>query len=40
VALVIAAGMPGDGAVLNPWPFPNRSVSAGTTLTSSGGTPS
>ena len=31
---------PFDGAVLNPCPVPNRSVSAGTTFTSSGGTPS
>jgi hypothetical protein len=40
VALLIAAGVPSDGAVLKPWPLPKRSVSAGTTLTSSGGTPS
>src|SRR4051812_6304272 len=39
-ALVIAAPAPSDGLVLNPWPVPKRSVSAGTTLTSSGGTPS
>ena len=40
VALAIAAVAPGDGVVLKPCPFPNRSVSAGTTLTSSAGTPS
>src|SRR5215211_2557335 len=40
VALEIAAGVPGEGAVLKPWPSPKRSVSAGTTLTSSAGTPS
>ena len=40
VALLIAAGVPSDGFVLKPWPVPKRSVSAGTTLTSSGGTPS
>src|SRR4051794_24034397 len=40
VALLIAAGAPSDGAVLKPWPLPKRSVSAGTTLTSSAGTPS
>ena len=40
VALTIAASVPPDGLVLNPWPSPKRSVSAGTTLTSSGGTPS
>src|SRR4051794_35494952 len=40
VALEIAAGAPPDGAVLWPWPLPKRSVSAGTTLTSSAGTPS
>ena len=38
VALLIAAGVPSDGFVLKPWPVPKRSVSAGTTLTSSGGT--
>src|SRR3954465_15683361 len=40
VALVIAAGAPADGLVLYPCPLPKRSVSAGTTLTSSAGTPS
>src|SRR5689334_16126345 len=40
VALAIAAGAPPDGLVLKPWPLPKRSVSAGTTLTSSAGTPS
>src|SRR4051812_41521770 len=40
VAVEIAAPVPGDGAVLKPWPSPKRSVSAGTTLTSSAGTPS
>src|SRR5215207_11764103 len=40
LALSIAAGVPADGLVLKPWPSPKRSVSAGTTLTSSGGTPS
>src|SRR5262245_31042116 len=40
VALVIAAEVPSDGLVLKPWPLPKRSVSAGTTFTSSGGTPS
>src|SRR5215211_8198786 len=39
-ALTMAASVPGDGAVLNPCPSPKRSVSAGTTFTSSGGTPS
>ena len=32
--------VPDEGLVLNPWPTPKRSVSAGTTFTSSGGTPS
>src|SRR4051794_22942587 len=40
VALAIAAGVPGDGLVLKPWPVPKRFSSAGTTFTSSGGTPS
>src|SRR3954462_5896549 len=40
LALAIAASTPGDGAVLNPWPAPNRFSSAGTTLTSSAGIPS
>src|SRR5215204_404818 len=40
VAFEIAAGVPPDGLVLKPWPSPKRSVSAGTTLTSSEGTPS
>src|SRR4051794_16437624 len=40
VALEIAAGVPGEGLVLKPWPVPKRSSSAGTTLTSSAGTPS
>ena len=40
VALAIAAGTPSDGLVLNPWPVPKRFSSAGTTLTSSAGTPS
>ena len=39
-ALEIAAGVPSDGVVLKPWPTPKRSVSLGTTLTSSAGTPS
>src|SRR3954468_4590140 len=40
VALLIAAGAPGDGDVLKPCPLPKRSVSAGLTFTSSAGTPS
>src|SRR5919197_4411826 len=40
VAPAIAAAAPPDGVVLKPWPLPKRSVSAGTTLTSSAGTPS
>jgi hypothetical protein len=40
VALEIAAGVPADGLVLKPWPAPKRSVSAGTTFTSSAGMPS
>src|SRR3954452_11136822 len=40
VAVEIAALAPSEGAVLKPWPSPKRSVSAGTTLTSSAGTPS
>ncbi len=40
VARAMAASVPGDGLVLKPCPVPNRSVSAGTTLTSSAGTPS
>src|SRR3954453_7502728 len=40
VALEIAAQVPADGAVLNPWPTPKRSVSAGTTFTSNVGRPS
>jgi len=40
VALAIADGTPSDGLVLNPWPEPKRFSSAGTTLTSSAGTPS
>ena len=40
VAFAIAAGAPADGLVLKPWPTPKRSVSAGTTFTSSAGTPS
>src|SRR3954451_1256689 len=40
LALLMAAGAPADGAVLNPCPFPKRSVSAGFTFTSSAGTPS
>src|SRR3954453_1372735 len=40
VAVEIAALVPPDGAVLKPCPSPKRSVSAGTTLTSSAGTPS
>src|SRR4051794_40565651 len=40
LALAIAASIPADGLVLNPWPAPNRLSSAGTTLTSSAGTPS
>ena len=39
-ALTTAASVPSDGLVLNPCPSPKRSVSAGTTFTSSGGTPS
>ena len=39
-ALTTAAAVPSDGAVLKPWPTPKRFVSAGTTFTSSGGTPS
>src|SRR3954454_7472591 len=39
VAVEIAALVPPDGAVLKPCPSPKRSVSAGTTLTSSSGTP-
>ena len=31
-AVVIAASVPADGAVLKPWPTPNRSVSAGNHL--------
>src|SRR3954462_3139828 len=40
LALLMAAGAPGDGWVLNPCPLPKRSVSAGLTFTSSAGTPS
>src|SRR3954447_14947267 len=40
LALLMAAGAPGDGWVLKPCPFPKRSVSAGLTFTSSAGTPS
>src|SRR3954452_18785502 len=40
VALTIAADVPGDGLVLNPCPEPKRFSSAGTTFTSSAGTPS
>src|SRR5436190_20719756 len=40
LTLSIAARVPSDGVVLKPCPLPNRSVSAGTTLTSSAGTPS
>src|SRR3954471_9673691 len=40
VVLAIAAGVPPDGAALKPWPSPKRSASAGTTFTSSAGTPS
>src|SRR5215212_11207977 len=40
VAVEMAALVPPDGAVLKPCPSPKRSVSAGTTLTSSAGTPS
>src|SRR4029079_17312775 len=40
VALLIAADAPSEGDVLKPWPWRKRSVSAGTTLTSSEGTPS
>src|SRR3954452_22274394 len=40
VALLIAAGAPGDGDVLKPCPWPKRSVSAGLTFTSSADTPS
>ncbi len=40
VALAIASGTPSDGLVLKPWPEPKRLSSAGTTLTSSAGTPS
>src|SRR5436309_5179540 len=40
VALAIAADAPSEGLVLKPCPTPKRSVSAGTTLTSSAGTPS
>ena len=36
---LIAASVPEDGLVLYPCPVPKRSVSAGTTLTSSAGTP-
>jgi hypothetical protein len=39
-ALAIASGVPPDGFVLKPWPAPNRFSSAGTTFTSSAGTPS
>src|SRR4051795_5130542 len=40
VVFAIAAGVPPDGAALKPWPSPKRSASAGTTFTSSAGTPS
>ncbi len=40
VAVAIAAGAPSDGLELKPCPTPKRSVSAGTTFTSSAGTPS
>src|SRR4051794_7417460 len=36
----MAAGVPGEGDVLNPCPLPKRFSSAGTTFTSSAGTPS
>ena len=39
-ALTIAASVPSLGLALKPCPLPNRSVSAGTTFTSSAGTPS